>query len=471
MQPSRTTTPSVSGISFARSTGPGSGRRRSFANPRRMASQMRPGDVPAVERQQRDEVEDEEGDVQRSEDADETRRLVDHGDLVDRGDLTGDAPDADDRDGAVRVAFPRPEGGIRHVDHALRQVHDDRGDAGDVLADRGQHRGDRLAHAFGRGPDADEAGLDGDRVARGIRHHLSVVVDDVTLAEGRRDGEGQLLAVALDDHRELLIGVLADDRGRLLPALDRDTVDRDDAVAGQHAGAGAGRSRIAGLAGLALARGGEHAFVDGADGRRALRHAEAHEQHAEQRDREHEVHERPAEHDDDALPHREEVERAVLVAGRDGLGAGVAGVLDEALEEAGAVVAHPLALAGREHADHRDVAAERNRLHAVLGLALALRPDRRAEPDHVLGDLDPEELRGHEVPDLVQADREGEADDDDGHADDEREHGIHPPSVLAVALSMLCSARAVASPSRRCGRCAHSPHDGRMPRPRRASRP
>ena len=198
-----------------------------------------------------------------------------------------------------------------------------------------------------------------------------------------------------------------------------------------------GRRRVAGLAGLALARRGEGARRDRADGRRGLCHAESHQEHPEEHDGQHEVHERAAEHDDDALPHGQSIERAVLVAGRDRVHAGVTGVLHETAEEPRRVLVDPLALGRREHADHRDVAAERDRLHAVLGLAAAPRPDGRPEADHVLGHLDAEQLGGHEVPDLVQADRQGEADHDDDDADDEGEHGIHPMSVLPTPWGPL----------------------------------
>ena len=50
-------------------------------------------------------------------------------------------------------------------------------------------------------------------------------------------------------------------------------------------------------------------------------------------------------------------------------------------------------LLGRQHPDELDVAAERDRLDAVLGLAAPARPQRAAEADEVLRDLDPEELR------------------------------------------------------------------------------
>ena len=100
----------------------------------------------------------------------------------------------------------------------------------------------------------------------------------------------------------------------------------------------------------------------------------------EQHDGDEEVHHRAAHHDDDLLGHRELVEDAVLVAGLDLLEAELAGLVGELGEPAGA--RHPqrpglVAGPRREHADHPDVAAERDGLDAVLGLA-ALR-------DHTVG--------------------------------------------------------------------------------------
>ena len=72
---------------------------------------------------------------------------------------------------------------------------------------------------------------------------------------------------------------------------------------------------------------------------------------------------------------------------------------------------------GREHADHPDVAAERDGLDAVLGLTAPARPDGGAEADHVLGDLDAEPLGGQQVAELVQGDDDTDAEDDEQHTE------------------------------------------------------
>ncbi len=59
-------------------------------------------------------------------------------------------------------------------------------------------------------------------------------------------------------------------------------------------------------------------------------------QDREQHDREQQVHERPAEHDDDALPHRQPVEDAVVVVAQHRLVVGGARVLHHRREEAAA---------------------------------------------------------------------------------------------------------------------------------------
>src|SRR5438105_2501752 len=56
------------------------------------------------------------------------------------------------------------------------------------------------------------------------------------------------------------------------------------------------------------------------------------------------------------------------------------------------------------HAHDADVAAEGQRLHAVLGLAPANRPEPRAEPHEELGDLHAAPLGRDEVAQLVQHD-------------------------------------------------------------------
>src|SRR5690606_12706366 len=108
------------------------------------------------------------------------------------------------------------------------------------------------------------------------------------------------------------------------------------------------------------------------------------------------------------------VEDAVLVAGPDLLQRGAARRLDQALERAGADLpdlTRGVALAGRQHPDHADVAAERDPLDPVLGLPPAPRPHRRAEPHHELGGADLEQLGEREVPELVQRDGHQEAEE------------------------------------------------------------
>ena len=87
------------------------------------------------------------------------------------------------------------------------------------------------------------------------------------------------------------------------------------------------------------------------------------------------------------------------------------GVADQLGEHAGVAAADPVGRllrvvgVGRHHPDELAVAAERDRLDAVLGLAALARPQRAAEADEVLGDLDVEQLAGDQVPGLVQRDR------------------------------------------------------------------
>ena len=116
----------------------------------------------------------------------------------------------------------------------------------------------------------------------------------------------------------------------------------------------------------------------------------------------------------------------------DGLVVRGTGVLDHRGEEsaAGASLAGTLGGSGRIHSRHGDVAADREGLHAVLGLTDTAGPQRRPEADHVLPHADPEALGGHQVTDLVQSDRHGEAHEEQGEADDECDH---EPTVLAPA--------------------------------------
>ncbi len=400
-----------------------------------------------VERQKRDQVEHEQCDVQRREQADHRVHLVDDRDVVESGELAGRAADADDTDRAVGVARARAERGVPDTDEALGQVDDHAADRTDLGTDRGKDRGGRLLHEFAQRPDADESGLGGHGYAARVLHHRTLCIRHVLLRGRRCDCEGVLRTVALHDDRERLVSRLLDDRGRLVPAGDRRAADAHDAVAGADA-CGVRRSGRVGRSALLVRRGRrDETGADRGDGGAVLRSAEAAQQDREQRDADQEVHHRAAEHDDDALGDREAVEGTAVLAGGDGLRTLFARILHHVLHEAGGRVASALAvLSRREHADHRDVAAERDRLNAVLGLAFAEREERLAEPDHVLGDFDAEQLRGHEVPDFVQTDRHCEADHHDGDAEDEEQHGFHaatlPPGTLEPAGHSLCLTQA-----------------------------
>ena len=89
------------------------------------------------------------------------------------------------------------------------------------------------------------------------------------------------------------------------------------------------------------------------------------------------------------------------------------------------------AAARRVHPDEAHVAAQRDRLDPVLGLAAAARPQRAAEADEVLGGLDAEPLAGHQVPDLVQRDR-GHHQGEEGDGAAEVDQGVHLLRVLLL---------------------------------------
>ena len=232
-------------------------------------------------------------------------------------------------------------------------------------------------------------------------------------------------------------------RGRMrsptsLGVVDGLAGDRHDAVARLHAGQqcrGLGlvgaRRRVAGLGDRHDAlrhRGDDGAGLRGGD-------AVDRDEDGEQHDADEQVHHRAAEHDDDLLGHREAVEHAVLVAGAHLFQAGGARLVDELAEPARARDPHGargVTGARGEHADHPDVAAQRHRLDAVLGLAAATGPHRGPEPDHVLGHPHAEPLGRHEVPDLVQGDRGG---DTGGHEEDTEDEGEHGHGVKGTSRS------------------------------------
>ena len=163
---------------------------------------------------------------------------------------------------------------------------------------------------------------------------------------------------------------------------------------------------------------------------------------------------RAAEHDDDLLGHREPVEHAVLVAGAHLLQARGARLVDELAEPARARDAHRarrVAGARREHADHPDVAAERDRLDAVLGLTAAARPDGRPEADHVLGHPHAEALgRARGGPTSCRRDRRGDTGGHEEHPEDERDGLVNGRLASVVVVTGGCDGlRRRASAARR----------------------
>ena len=100
------------------STGPGIRALEQLREPAAERLPERPGDVTAVERQQRDEVEDEQRDVERGEDLQHRAARVGDRAACRAGDLAGDAADADDADRAVRVALLAAERRLRRPGRA-----------------------------------------------------------------------------------------------------------------------------------------------------------------------------------------------------------------------------------------------------------------------------------------------------------------------------------------------------------------
>ena len=167
--------------------------------------------------------------------------------------------------------------------------------------------------------------------------------------------------------------------GELVPVVDRLAVDRDDLVT--RAGS---RLRLAGAIGSAFApvrqaRSPSLAGITQSDTWSTVRvgslHPEAHEDGAEQEDGQEDVHHRPAGHDDDLLPPGLAVEEPVLVLVLDRARTRPRGRRRSACRRSRPVMpddpAVGAALGRRQHPDHPDEAAHRDRLDAVLGVALS----------------------------------------------------------------------------------------------------
>ncbi len=226
----------------------------------------------------------------------------------------------------------------------------------------------------------------------------------------------------------VLAGGRADQGAQLVPARDLGAVDRLELVAQLERGESRRRRRVGRAVGAGgqLGIGRHDALQDGPDRRRLVlvRLAQRGEQDGEQDEEDQQVHARPAEHDDHLLARGQPVELAVLV-GRVDLGAAH---LAEVLDGAGEAARPPRHLAvrsRRHHADHADVAADRDALQPVLGVTALARPDGRPEPDHVLGDLHAELLGRHHVADLVQRDRRQQSEREDEDAERVQQPGRH----------------------------------------------
>ena len=241
MPMSSTTTTKVTGTSLVASTGFGGGQAEDL-RPRPLdALPQGDDDVTAVERQQRDEVEDEQRDVQRGDEPEHRRQAAQDGRVLGRH-LAGDDAHADDAQGAVGVAFPARDERLGDRVELDRQLPDDARDGADVV-DRGLGPA-RSAAARSRPPGRR-------RRTRPRRSRRSaVLIDDGRLVgRGGRDHAASTCSPSpLHHDRELPAGRLADDRGRLVERRHLGAVDRDDHIAGQHArrgrrGDGIGRRR------------------------------------------------------------------------------------------------------------------------------------------------------------------------------------------------------------------------------------
>src|ERR671910_902413 len=349
------------------------------------------------------------------------------------GDLATDPAGPDDADGAVDFTLAAAERGLPYADHPLRDGHDRLGRLRGEVAEPRHRSADVLRDEHLRRRDTEEA--DGLEPA-GRRAHAVVVrlAESAALGGDHVRHERDLATVALHDDLDRAGLVVADQVLHGAPRRDIGSVERHQPVTGSEARCGRRCGGIIRRAGPISVRDRDHAGRHLADDRPELglaRVAVGHQHDAGEHRGDEDVHGRPAEHDDELLPPPLAVEQAVLVAGLDLLLRGATGIFDQCLERTGAGTAQAarvVARLGRKHADHAHVAAEWDRLEAVLRLTAPARPHGAAEADHVLADLDPEQLRRYQVTDLVQRDGEQQP-ERKGHDAD------HGEPVHAIRLS------------------------------------
>ena len=253
---------------------------------------------------------------------------------------------------------------------------------------------DRLARRRAR-PDRPRARARRQRPsARGPIWIPSRALDPSCLRRDRRHRERHQLAVALDDvddrwptcaacvdrspDRRVLVGVL-------------DVADLHDHVARLQPGDRGGRRLPVRSRARPRRRG------------RMLRFADDEQQDRERRSPRHqEVRERAAEDHDDPLPDRLGPVGAMLVARRH-------------------------VVLERVHPGDLHVAAGRDRLHAVLDLAAAERPEPRAEPEEVLEHTEAEPAASEVVTDLVDHDDREQRDDEERRSTNANPTGASAP--------------------------------------------
>src|SRR4051794_18678982 len=359
------------------------------------------GQVTAVERQQRQQVEHADEEVHPGDDQQEaadphTQRLAREAE-----DVPADAADADHADGAGGVPVGREDRAelVREVGQRVDRPRHQLPEYAGCLCGGGQ-RADGLDRVLR--PDADAVDLlavHGDRLQGGGRLVLHAVV---------RPGDVQRLVRRCGEGGPELI-----DAGHRLP------VEGDDLVARQQPDARGRTGRAVRAGGIRISA---DALLDGRDLHLVVVGLSADPQREEQQHHgDDHVHRGAGDKDDRPLARRLPIEGAWLVLGFDRLQVG--------------------------HPDDLHVAAGRDGLEAVLGLALLPGPQRRAETHEELGRLHPELLREREVTGLVQHHRDQQRDHERHDAYGRHAFSRYAWGLAPWSISRRAAARAASSTS------------------------